>query len=92
MSYEYDEQREELFTEEGQRQFLAMRDWCDKLLEAGGAFRMQEAMKAPGVRGDTWRMLACVDRLVELGEIYEITPEGTVQQHRIFSTHGRRPR
>lgn len=67
MSYEYAEQREWLFSDEGQRAFLAMRDWIDKLLEAGGAFRMQEAMKAPGSPADTWRMHACVDRLVEAG-------------------------
>lgn len=70
-----------------------MRDWIDKLLEAGGAFRMQEAMKAPGSPCDAWRMHACVDRLLELGEIYEATEgQEIASQHRIYSSHGRRPR
>jgi hypothetical protein len=35
--------------------------------------------------GDSWQRIACVDRLVELGEIREITnPNEVAGQHRIF--------
>ena len=34
--------------------------------------------------GDSWHHLTCIDRLLELGELKEITPAGTVQQHRVF--------
>jgi hypothetical protein len=45
---------------------------------------MQEIMNGSG-GGDTWDMLACMDRLVELGEIREVTMNGDVAgQHRVF--------
>ena len=38
-----------------------------------------------GVSGDSWESMACVDRLVELGEIIEITSNMNVMsQDRIF--------
>lgn len=44
---------------------------------------MQEVMQ--GCSGDAWTMLACVDRMVELKEIVEVTLPGTVAgQHRVF--------
>jgi hypothetical protein len=43
---------------------------------------MQNAIK--GVTGDTWLHLACVDRLVDLKEIKEITNENVAGQHRVF--------
>lgn len=47
----------------------------DALLEAAGG-------------GDTWQKMACVDRMVELGELKEI-PNSTssVGQHRIFTDY-----
>jgi hypothetical protein len=76
MSYDYKQQRQRIFTEEGHR---------DKThLKVAGAARMQEIMNGSG-GGDTWDMLACVDRLVELGEIREVTMNGDVAgQDRVF--------
>lgn len=85
MSYNYEIQKAELFTDEGQRLLLRIRDNVDRLLEEGGAFRMANAWK--GCTADAWKMLACVDRLVELGEIVELSyPSGTpMAQHRVFA-------
>lgn len=82
--YNYATERHTVFTDAGQRQFLGIRDRSKSLLKTAGAFRLQEVIA--GETGDSWRMLACVDRLVELGEIVEITTPGVPGQFRIFTT------
>ena len=83
MPYNYQEQRETVFTDEGQRRFLKVRDSVDKMLKHSGAARSGEIIHE--VCGDLWELLACIDRLVELGEIREI-PQGRpcASQCRIF--------
>lgn len=87
MSYNYAEERSAIFTEDGQRQFLEIRDRCKWLLKIAGAASM--SMIISGKTGDSWQMMACVDRLVELGEITEIknTYSGA-GQHRLFVEAG----
>jgi hypothetical protein len=81
--YKYEDNRAAIFTEDGQVLFLEIRDRVKKLLGVSGAVRLEEAVK--GSCGDSWHMLACVDRLVELGEIREIKQQGNVAgQDRIF--------
>lgn len=45
---------------------------------------MGRAMNVRGVTGDSWEMMARVDRLVELGEIREITGSNVAGQDRVF--------
>jgi len=66
--YDYKTQRKAIFTENGQIMFLAIRDKAKELLAVAGAFREDHVTAGCG-GGDSWDMLACVDRLVELGEI-----------------------
>ena len=73
MSYGYSQERARIFTEEGQQAFLAIRDRVQQLLRQSGACTMGKAID--GGTGDTWFMMACVERLVELGEIEEVTQE-----------------
>lgn len=81
--YQYTNERAKLFTDEGNRTFLGIRDHVHKLLKASGAVRMQEAISVAS--GETWFHLACVDRMVELGELVEITKAGTCPgQFRVF--------
>lgn len=80
--YNYQELKPSLFTEDGQVMFLKIRDNVHALLKKSGAVRMQEAMS--GCSGSSWEMQACVDRLVELCEIKEITSKGVPGQHRVF--------
>jgi len=82
MSYVYETQRPNIFTEEGQRLFLKIRDNTQALLKQAGAVRLQEMIS--GSCGDSWDMLACVDRMVELGELHEIRQENCAAQHRVF--------
>jgi len=86
--YKYETERNNLFTDEGQRKFLAVRDHIAKLLTTAGAVRMQEATSV--VSGDSWENMACVDRLVELKEIRELTDadDEVPGQHRIFVRNG----
>jgi len=80
--YNYQSERPFLFTDEGQRKLLQVRDHVAILLKTAGAIRMQEAVSK--CTGSSWESLACVDRLVELGEIVEIPLENCAGQHRVF--------
>ena len=82
MGYKYNENKPWMFSDEGQRIFLRVRDFSQKALQMSGAVRCQELMDRSGA-ADPWHMLACVDRLVELGEIIEIPTTGPAQ-HRVF--------
>lgn len=81
--YEYLSEKEKLFTDEGQRLFLKVRDHVKRLLKQAGAVRMQEAISVEA--GEVWLRIACVDRLVELDELREVIYQGsTPGQCRIF--------
>ena len=84
MGYNYQTEKPGIFTEDGQVMFLEIRDRVKRLIGQSGAVRMQEAMS--GSVGDSWKMLACVDRLVEIGELLELRyPSGEpAGQHRVF--------
>jgi hypothetical protein len=76
--YNYETEKPKLFTDEGQRMFLRVRDHAHKLHQAAGCFTVENAMSKAG-GGDSWTMLACVDRLVELGEFKYISKTGATQ-------------
>jgi len=80
--YNYQTQKSKIFTEDGQETFLKIRDKVQQLLEQSGAVMMENAIS--GVTGDGWLHLACVDRLVEIKEIREITKGNVAGQHRVF--------
>lgn len=84
--YNYETQKASLFTDEGQRMFLKIRDKVNKLLDAAGAFTQETAMR--GITGDAWDMTACIDRLEELVEIREVGRSGPFLQHRVFVRGG----
>lgn len=82
MAYSYQTTKERLFTDQGQRTFLKVRDYINKIIAASGAIRMQEVFHSAG--GDSDVLMACVDRMVELGELYEIKYEHPSAQYRVF--------
>jgi len=84
MSYQYQTEKPKIFTEEGQVIFLAIRDKIDEFIEEAGAVRMDKIMVGVGAP-DAWTVLACVDRLVELNEIVEVSRSNCWGQHRIFT-------
>ncbi len=79
--YNYKEQRNKIFTDEGQKDFLKLRDKVNKLLDISGAFMIENVL---GVNVNTDMTLTCIDRIVELGEIIEIKRDGVFAQHRVF--------
>lgn len=82
MSYSYDAHKPWVFSEEGQKQFLSIRDRVKHLCNASGCVDMQHAISCE--TGVSWEMMACVDRLVELKEIREINYGHCAGQYRIF--------
>ncbi len=81
--YKYKDHRERIFTEEGQREFLKVRDTAKRLLKDSGAFTMFAPLK--GICGNSWDMMAYVDRLLELGEIREVNQiDDVFAQYRVF--------
>lgn len=82
--YNYQKEKEKIFTEQGQEMFIKIRDKAKALLTVAGSFRMDAVMSVAS--GDTWMMLACVDRMIELGELNEVTKgQNVAGQHRIFT-------
>lgn len=82
--YNYQTERAYLFTEPGQVMFLKIRDAAHNLIRTSGAASMQAIMSRASVGGDSWHMLAAVDRLVELGELKELTGPDVIGQNRVF--------
>lgn len=80
--YNYADQRDRLFTESGQVVLLRVRGRVDELLSVAGAFKLGKVLVDSS--GDTFLMIACVDRLVEIDEIRELTPPDTHGQDRVF--------
>lgn len=80
--YNYQKEKHRIFTEEGQEMFLKIRDKAHRLIEQSGAVTMQKVIS--GISGVSWVQMACVDRLVELKELKEITGENTSGQNRVF--------
>lgn len=79
MSYNYQIERPGLFTEQGQVRFIGIRDRVNILMKNSGAFRLREAKIA------SWEDIACVDRMVELGELVEL-PRDCWGQYRVFTS------
>ncbi len=81
--YSYAKQRNRLFTEAGQVMFLNIRAKAKALISQSGALTIEKLISE--CSGDAWDMLACADRLVELGELREVAnPHCAAAQHRIF--------
>lgn len=81
--YDYEQEKKRLFTDEGQRELIRVRDHVMSVLKISGAITMLSAMR--GSSGDSWKMMAYVDRLVELGDISEVfKSHDTPGQYRIF--------
>jgi hypothetical protein len=84
MSYNYELEKQQIFTDKGQIEFIKVRDSAMRLLDQAGAFMMFFPFKNIGVNGDSWKMMAYIDRMVEIGDIKEVTSMEYTGQHRVF--------
>lgn len=66
MSYNYETEKPWLFTDEGQRALLKVRDQVHAAFESHGAIRFD---KIDFGSGSSFHFLAIMDRLEELGEV-----------------------
>jgi hypothetical protein len=84
--YDYETEKQKLYNDAGQRLFIMVRDRVKALVRESGAVRMQEAMTLPRGIGcsDTWMLMACVERMCELGELCEVPTGNAPAQHRVF--------
>lgn len=82
MPYIYEAEKYKIFTEQGQVKFIKIRDRAKHLLKEAGAIKMWPLLS--GMSGDTWELMAYVDRLVELKEIREISSANCAGQDRVF--------
>jgi len=83
MPYSYEDEKGQVFKEENQSLFLLIRAEAHKLIDVAGCAKMLKIIS--GTSGDSWTMLACVDRLVELNEIIEVYYGHCSGQDRIFT-------
>ena len=83
MSYDYKKTRGYVFTEEGVKELLLVRDRADYLLDEAGAFNIMRAFKPLGAY-EAWQAFALIDYLVELGELEEVSKPGCRGQDRVF--------
>lgn len=80
--YCYTDLKPQLLTDEGHRKFLKIRDRVKDLLLFSTTVSMEAALREAS--GDSWLSIACVDRMVELGELREISQPGCPGQRRLF--------
>lgn len=88
MSYDYQQERSKLFTDDGQALVIAALDNARRLLNEAGAFMSFKALKGVSY-GDTFVAMAVIDRLVELGYIREVTGPNAWGQDRVFVAGGK---
>lgn len=69
--YSYEEQKAWLFTDEGSRAFTRIRDVFLNMAHETGAARAGMIFEAArcGPSGDSWQIMAILDRMVELGDV-----------------------
>lgn len=70
--YNYETEKPKLITEQGQKILLDSWERIKKILHSAGAITMEKAMNCVQGVGDSWEMMAYIDRLKELGYLDEI--------------------
>jgi len=78
-NYNYEEMREELFTEDGVDLLMQMRDHSTTLLFKAGAFSFEKVVRT--VSGDTWLMMAALDYMIERKEIKKVYEPCNTKNH-----------
>lgn len=84
MTYNYQNLKSEIITDEGQKILMQTWEKIRKILEISETITMGKAMAIVGCC-DSWTQMAYIDRLVELGYLDEIKISHHVAgQHRTF--------
>ncbi len=84
MGYKYEREKPELFTEDGFKLLMKLRDEAKRLIAEAGVARADKIMT--GATGSSWTMLAALDYMVECGDLRRVTArDDTAGQHQVFS-------
>lgn len=86
-AYNYENHRAFTATDEGFEMIFRIRDFAERAFDLAGAVRAKELMNAAGGKGDSWDMMACIDRLVEAGYMFDFAKYDGASipwQHRVF--------
>ena len=81
MGYNYADYKDFVLSDKGQRMVFKIRDKAYELIDKTGCVIAQKIF----LSGDVWESMACVDRLVEMGYLYEVEKPYTTWQHKIFT-------
>jgi len=85
MLYRYEDLKPKLFTEAGRKALEETRVVVASLLMSRSRCTLDEVLTNSHMVGDSWLPIACVDRMVELGELHEMpTPTRQTGQERQF--------
>ncbi len=82
MSYRYEDLKSWILTDEGQRLCFRTLASAQALIKSAGACMSGKLIGADAP--STWHSLAAIDRLIEVGELREVTNSDVAGQHRIF--------
>lgn len=87
MSYSYETEKANLFTEDGVKLLRSIEAVVDQLLESAGAFRAQEVLRLSKEKecGSSFTELACLEYLVKEGKIVCVRNECWAQ-YKVYST------
>ncbi len=83
MAYCYETEKPAVFLPENQAMFLSIRDKAFRLFELAGCATLENIIS--GQTGDSFTMIACVDRLVELGELRAVNVPIVASQYQIYA-------
>ncbi len=81
--YNYKDEKPKLLTDEGQKSVIKALKNAQRLLQSAGAFKAFSILENVNY-DDTFVAMAILDRLVELGEIREVTSSNVMGQDRVF--------
>lgn len=85
-SYNYEREKPWLGTNDGTRTLLRLYDWVNAKDRTSGAFTCGRAVEAANgpFCADSFKALAALDRLVELGVVEELPGQTGMSQHRVL--------
>lgn len=82
--YEYKNFKAQILTDKGQRLLISVYDTVSRFLNTSGAVSLGAILANTPEECDSWLKIACIDRLIEIGKIRELTPPGVHGQDRVF--------
>lgn len=85
MSYRYESEKYRLFTEDGVKDLMGIKDAAMGLIETAGAFRAVELLEKTS-HPDTFFFCAALDYLVEKGHLIELTRPNCMSQFQCYTT------